>query len=1074
MPRKYGLISKRKQDLSTKLNDLKDEANNVVRYVESITQQGIELGRGLERELDHVVFFRRYPVVIKELDRLINRIVRLNCNIELGVSDDEVEEQVQNEPCVREQVLVCSKSAVNNCELFTPGSSIHLSISHNVNPEIHNLRHCSLSSEVTHTVPSCPVHIGDILDMRFLRGKSPHNFWLGFYLTRSLDCLKETMLTCYNMKQLQPCDISSLRIGTHVCAFDGKKCFRGKILKIRLEQPVRLMVLDVDSGRIQKIEQDGVFRLGEEFSKTPVQAINCCLQGNLGDPLLWNDEVAPLFCKLLKESALVVTVCEKTRGDPPKFLVEVDCHNEKRMNSKIDLNKWIIFSVAPKLKEIRENCRGVEILKSLYTYLDPVIRHEDECTDKGLHSDSRHFMKISTSLNKTSDSKTCSALPVSEQNQSHSEDQEHDTQPSCMELIPCPKVETEHAESTQNLNVCTDDKVALTELNESSPASKTLDQNKGCDKNNSACTSFRMPELCTTNDINAESTVLLPDEKNVSLHQSVLISSAGQNYKAMLAHIVDPGEFYIHIVCEDNIGIDSLQNGMTQYYRKVNAAFKSKEEAKCHIGSFCAAFYDVDDKWYRAQIVDWNEDSNSDTVIIKYVDYGNLFSVHFSLIQPLRVEFTKLPICARRCHLALVHPNTSTEDRISKSWSCEATNFFKSLVNMESVFVVILMESNDNSIPSLSVILQDCQKDGCLIINEFLVENGYAVSFSHIDYSLFVEQNMEQDQNAQQQKTEESQDDSLHKEQCSSLDVSCDWNPMAHDYYSETNTLNHDDEDACYAVTGYKPRDENRICKFYAHEGRCFKGETCLKEHMYPHLGGWTTDKEYKFLDSFTKLVLPAVQDEIMLQVTFITKANMFYAVICNEGQNSPDKVQIKRVDVEEDEEIGEQDETLMTLNDYLNEEHNVKALKRCTVMPALGQIVVARFRKDGRFYRARVVDYSGEEDICVFYVDYGNKEWVTESDIREIEPKYLHLPFQAIDCVLANVDDVAESAAARSLFANMVYNRALRARVIARLCHLPRLEVLLWDDKGSDIGACLIRSGYGRKRSYGAHNRVT
>jgi hypothetical protein len=1071
MSRKYALLSKRKQDLCTKLNDLKDEANSVERYVENITRQGIELVRDLERELDHVVFFRRYPVVIGELDRLLNKIVRLNCNIELSTSDEEGEEKAQNEPCITEQVLSRSKSAVNNHEVLTPESSIHLSIGHNVNPEIHNLHNCSLSSEVAHSVPSCQVHIGDILDMRFLHGNSPHNFWLGYRTSRALDCLTETMLTCYHMKQLEPCDIYLLCIGTYVCAFDGKRCFRGKILKIRLEEPVRLMVLDVDSGRIRKIEQDGVFRLDEEFSKTPVQAINCCLQGNLGDPFLWNDEVAPLFCKLLTESTLVVTVCEKDVGDPPKFWVEVDCHNEKLINSKIDLNKWIIFSVAPKLKEIKENCKGVEILKSLYVCLDPVMGREGDCTEQGLHSDSRHFVEISSPSNKISDSTvSCSVMPIAGQNQSHSQEQEHNTSARHVKLTPHPNVETEPAESVQS----TDCKVTLTELNQSCPAPKTLDCSKGCDKNNSTYSSFCMPESCMTGNVTAEST-LLPDEKNISLHQSVLVSSTGQSYKAMLAHVEDPGEFYIHIACEDNIEIDSLQHGMTQYYRNVSAVFESKEEAKCRIRSFCAAFYDVDDMWYRAQIVDWNEDDDSETVIIKYVDYGNQSLVHFSFIQPLKAEFTKLPICARQCNLAMIHPPVSTEDKISKSWPREATKFFKSLVNMESVYMVILMESNDDSMPSLSVILLDCQNDDCLIINEFIVDRGYAVSFSPIDYSLFVEQKLDQDQTARHPKTDDGHDDSSCKERPRSSDVPRYWNPMAEDYYSETNTLQHDNEDACYAVTGYKPRDENRICKFYARGGRCFKRETCLKEHEHPHLGCWTTDREYMFTDSITKLLLPAVQDEIMLQITSITKVNMFYAVICDECQSSCDKGQIKGMAVEEDaEEIGEKDETLVTLNDYLNEEHNVKALKRCTVLPALGQIVVARFVRDGRFYRARVVDYSDERKICVFYVDYGNKDWVRESDIREIEPKYLHLPFQAIDCVLANVDDVAENADARSFFANMVYNKTLRARVIARLCHLSRLEVLLWDDKGSDIGACMVQSGYGRKRIYGAHSLVT
>ncbi|PNF43578.1 hypothetical protein B7P43_G03215 [Cryptotermes secundus] len=1063
MSRKYALFSKRKQDLCMKLEELKDEGDSVVNYVRNIIDQGTELVGDLEGVSDHVVFLQRYPAVIKELDRLLNKIVRLNCNIELNTSDDEVEEKVQTERCVTEEVLLRSKSTIHNSELLTPESSVHLSTGHDVNSDTHNY---PLSPEVTHSVPPCPVHIGDILDMRFLHGNSPHNFWLGYYKSRSLDCLNETMLSRYHMKHLLPCDMSLLFSGTYVCAFDGKKCFRGKILRIRFEQPVRLMVLDVDSGRIRKIEQDSVFRLDEEFSKTPVQALNCCLRGNLGDPLLWDEEVAPLFCKLLTESALVVTVCEKDRGDPPQFRVDVDCHNEKRINNKIDVNKWVIFSVIPKLKEMKEDGKGDGILKCLYTYLDPVIRDEEDSTEQGFHSDSGCFTEISTPLSQISHSTvSCSVMPVKGENQFHSQDHEHTTSLSHVELAPCSDIKIQPAESTQNLNLGTDCKVR-TELNQSSSAPETLGHSKECDKNHLTSSSFHVTGSHVTNNVTAESTLLLPD-KNISLHQPVLVSSAGQSYKAMLSHIEDPGEFYIHIVCEDNIEIDSLQNGMTRYYRTVSPAFKSKEEAKRHIISFCAAFYDVDNNWYRAQIIDWNEDNDSDTVIIKYVDYGNKSSVHFSMLQPLRAEFTELPICARRCHLAMICPKTSTEDEIPKSWSHEATHLFKCLVNMESVYLVILMESIDDTMSSLSVILQDCQKGGCPVINEFIVELGYAVSFHPS-----VAQKREQGQNAQNSKTDnDSNEDSLCKEQLCAVDMSSDWNPMAEDYYSAINTLYHDDEDACYAVTGYKPQDEKRICRFYARTGRCYKGETCLWEHIYAHPDGWTTDKECMFTDAITKLVLPDVQDEILLQVTYITKVNMFYAVICNECQRSSDKVQIKRIDIKEEDE--EKDETLVTLNDYLNEEHNVRALRSCTVMPALGQIVVARFSKDGRFYRARVMDYSDVE-ICVFYVDYGNREWVSESDIREIEPRYLHLPFQAVECVLANVDEVSENLDAKKFFASMVYNKTLHAQVIARLCHLSRLEVHLWDDERCDIGAYMIQNGYGRERIYREHSLVT
>ena len=36
-----------------------------------------------------------------------------------------------------------------------------------------------------------------------------------------------------------------------------------------------------------------------------------------------------------------------------------------------------------------------------------------------------------------------------------------------------------------------------------------------------------------------------------------------------------------------------------------------------------------------------------------------------------------------------------------------------------------------------------------------------------------------------------------------------------------------------------------------------------------------------------------------------------------------------------------------------------------------------------------------------MFYVDYGNTELVDERNIRSMEHKFLHVPFQALECFL-------------------------------------------------------------------------
>ena len=40
-----------------------------------------------------------------------------------------------------------------------------------------------------------------------------------------------------------------------------------------------------------------------------------------------------------------------------------------------------------------------------------------------------------------------------------------------------------------------------------------------------------------------------------------------------------------------------------------------------------------------------------------------------------------------------------------------------------------------------------------------------------------------------------------------------------------------------------------------------------------------------------------------------------------------------------------------------------------------------------------------------VFFVDYGNSEWTRESHVKRMLPHFLHLPFQALECFLGNVE---------------------------------------------------------------------
>lgn len=97
------------------------------------------------------------------------------------------------------------------------------------------------------------------------------------------------------------------------------------------------------------------------------------------------------------------------------------------------------------------------------------------------------------------------------------------------------------------------------------------------------------------------------------------------------------------------------------------------------------------------------------------------------------------------------------------------------------------------------------------------------------------------------------------------------------------------------------------------------------------------------------------------------------------------------------------------TMTEYYNQQDNrdLHQIRK----PYLGQIVAAEFNADGKWYRAEVVailpnEYkSGEIVLDLYFVDYGDNQYIQPAEVYELRPDFLALRFQAIECFLAHVE---------------------------------------------------------------------
>ncbi|XP_067101673.1 tudor and KH domain-containing protein isoform X1 [Osmerus mordax] len=153
----------------------------------------------------------------------------------------------------------------------------------------------------------------------------------------------------------------------------------------------------------------------------------------------------------------------------------------------------------------------------------------------------------------------------------------------------------------------------------------------------------------------------------------------------------------------------------------------------------------------------------------------------------------------------------------------------------------------------------------------------------------------------------------------------------------------------------------------------------------------------------------------------------------------------------------------------YSNEtlpEQRVEAL-------VVGDIVAAPYRDHGTWNRARVLGVLGGPSglVDLYYVDYGDNGELPRDSLRSMRSDFLSLPFQAIECSLADVSPAGEvwSEAAMDDFDRLTYCAEWRP-LLAKLCSYSHSEVSSWPSvklydksqgKAGDLGEELIALGH-------------
>ena len=88
---------------------------------------------------------------------------------------------------------------------------------------------------------------------------------------------------------------------------------------------------------------------------------------------------------------------------------------------------------------------------------------------------------------------------------------------------------------------------------------------------------------------------LAPRQLNTNANDSLLLA---------MSHIVNPSEFYIHLITADIRKLDFLQEELKETYENLTEDFSAFVPA---VGMTCVSKYSLDDMWYRVLILDMEE-----------------------------------------------------------------------------------------------------------------------------------------------------------------------------------------------------------------------------------------------------------------------------------------------------------------------------------------------------------------------------------------------------------------------------------------------------------------------------------
>ena len=367
-------------------------------------------------------------------------------------------------------------------------------------------------------------------------------------------------------------------------------------------------------------------------------------------------------------------------------------------------------------------------------------------------------------------------------------------------------------------------------------------------------------------------------------------------------------------------------------------------------------------------------------VLVLYVDYGNREEVLLTDVRPLDPQFLDMPAQAMLCCLSGVQP--AGPDTVM--WPNPARSWFVQAIAKQNLLVTVVRPPARDGDPAL-VELHVVWGANRLSIGNMMINSNMAIPSPTSSTGQAV--------TASGEGQKQSQSDP----------VKC-WATTA----NESTSLSNSRDDASREGSAQSGSSEAGLSTPQSSNGHRSQSPPRKIAVAKRRIGSNSTEK------SQTKLSEAEGRNRPPLKLSLPSSSRLslgspghqsFASPLVSCEQASDIKVMVSHVQNPGrfyvhiiGEELKQFDNLMLGLKDYYSREvvaplANPKLNEPCAVM----------FREHRQWCRAATVGVQSNE-VCVNFVDYGNREWVCPSEVYPLPETFLDLPKQAVECTLADI----------------------------------------------------------------------